>query len=267
MDLTEAEDIKKRWQEYTEEPYKKDLHDPDNHNGVITHLEPDDVENLGMICGGAVNVFFHYIPAGDEDTLALTREAERIFAAGEDLWLLSDIGRGGALSLYTRESGFFGTSAPDWLPAQLTRAPKLIELEGETFCTEQINCAGKVYILGGGHVSQELEPVLTHVGFRCVVMDDRPEFVRRELKEAMSLGVKDYWIINSSNVKPHVYTLDLIAALWRDGDVDIEQHMLDYAARYYGAENAASIIISLIVLQFLSYLLSNKTVPWNEDYA
>ena len=41
MDQTEAGDIKKRWQEYTEELYKKDLHDPDNHNGVITHLEPD----------------------------------------------------------------------------------------------------------------------------------------------------------------------------------------------------------------------------------
>ena len=41
MDLTEAEDNKKSWQEYTEELYKKDLHDPDNHNGVITHLEPD----------------------------------------------------------------------------------------------------------------------------------------------------------------------------------------------------------------------------------
>ena len=41
MDQTEVEDIKKRWQEYTEELYKKDLHDPDNHNGVITHLEPD----------------------------------------------------------------------------------------------------------------------------------------------------------------------------------------------------------------------------------
>ena len=41
MNLTEAEDIKKRWQEYTEELYKKDLHDPDNHDGVITHLEPD----------------------------------------------------------------------------------------------------------------------------------------------------------------------------------------------------------------------------------
>jgi len=44
MDLTEAEDIKRRWQEYTEEPYKKDLHDPDNHDGVITHLEPDILE-------------------------------------------------------------------------------------------------------------------------------------------------------------------------------------------------------------------------------
>ena len=44
MDLTEAEDIKKRWQEYTEELYKKDLHNPDNHNSVITHLEPDILE-------------------------------------------------------------------------------------------------------------------------------------------------------------------------------------------------------------------------------
>ena len=43
-DLTEAEDIKKRWQEYTEERYKKDLHDPDNHDGVITHLEPNILE-------------------------------------------------------------------------------------------------------------------------------------------------------------------------------------------------------------------------------
>ena len=44
VDLTEADDIKKRWQEYTEELYKKELHDPDNHNGVITHLEPDFLE-------------------------------------------------------------------------------------------------------------------------------------------------------------------------------------------------------------------------------
>ena len=44
MDLTETEDIKRRWQEYTEELYKKDLNDPDNHNGAVTHVEPDILE-------------------------------------------------------------------------------------------------------------------------------------------------------------------------------------------------------------------------------
>ena len=55
MDLTEAEDIKKRWQEYTEELYKKDLHDPDNHNGVITHLEPDILESEVKWALGSIN--------------------------------------------------------------------------------------------------------------------------------------------------------------------------------------------------------------------
>ena len=55
MDPTEAEDIKKRWQEYTEELYKKDLHDPDNHDDVITHLEPDILECVSFIFMGAVN--------------------------------------------------------------------------------------------------------------------------------------------------------------------------------------------------------------------
>ena len=54
MDLTEAEDTKKRWQEYTEELYKKDLHDPDNHDGVITHLEPDILECEVMWALGSI---------------------------------------------------------------------------------------------------------------------------------------------------------------------------------------------------------------------
>ena len=54
MDLTEAEDIFKRWQEYTEELYKKDLHDTDNHNGVITHLEPDILESEVMWALGSI---------------------------------------------------------------------------------------------------------------------------------------------------------------------------------------------------------------------
>ena len=56
MDLTEAEDIKKRWQEYTEELYKKDLHDPNNHNGVITHLQPDILECKAKWALGSITI-------------------------------------------------------------------------------------------------------------------------------------------------------------------------------------------------------------------
>ena len=56
MDLTEAEDIKKRWQEYTEELYKKDLHDPDNHNCVITHLEPHILECKVKLALGSITM-------------------------------------------------------------------------------------------------------------------------------------------------------------------------------------------------------------------
>ena len=56
MDLTEAEDIKKRWQEYTEELYKKELHNQDNHDGVITHLEPDILECEGKWALGSITM-------------------------------------------------------------------------------------------------------------------------------------------------------------------------------------------------------------------
>ena len=56
MDLTEEEDIKKRWQEYTEELYKKDLYDSDNHNGVITHLEPDILECEVKLALGSITM-------------------------------------------------------------------------------------------------------------------------------------------------------------------------------------------------------------------
>lgn len=144
-------------------------------------LTRNDVQNLGMICGGDVNVFFHYIPDGDPQTLELVRKALELFKTGEAFWLLSDITNGGTLSLYTKKNGTFGPAVPDWVLSKLPRQPKLLQQERESWCVEQINGSGRVYIFGCGHVSQELEPVLTHVGFRCVVMDDREEFARREL--------------------------------------------------------------------------------------
>ena len=63
MDLTEAEDIKKRWQEYTEELFKKDLHDQDNHNCVITHLEAPDLASITVTSTAGYCFCFGFIPS------------------------------------------------------------------------------------------------------------------------------------------------------------------------------------------------------------
>lgn len=139
-------------------------------------LTRDDVQNLGMICGGTVNVFFQYIPAGDAETLTIADKAEELFSDGEDLWLLSDIAQGGKLGLYSEKSGFVGIDAPDWLLPSLSRHPLRTVKDGRDIYAEQINSSGRVYVFGCGHVAQELVPVLSHVGFRCVALDDRAEF-------------------------------------------------------------------------------------------
>ena len=138
-------------------------------------LTKDDVQNLGMICGGACDVFFHYLPAGDAHTLELVSKAEAEFKKGSDLWLLTDVSADGRMGIYTPDLGFWGVPVPENLT--LSRHPELI---GNLFC-EQINNSGRVFVFGGGHVAQELVPVLAHVGFRCVVMDDREEFTKLEL--------------------------------------------------------------------------------------
>ncbi len=169
-------------------------------------LTKDDVQNLGMICGGACQVYFHYIPAGDEKTLLLSRRCSELLRRGEDLWLISDMGAGGSLATYTPTDGFWDILDVDWLIPGLSRHPQHFVENGRDLFAEQISTAGKVYIFGGGHVAQELVPVLSHVGFRCMVMDDRAEFVKPELfpgAESVVLGdfrrISDYFEISGED--------------------------------------------------------------------
>ena len=154
--------------EYRSEQIAKTVLQDKSSRGHDFTLTRDDVQNLGMICGGACNVFFHYLPAGDSGILALAEEAEARFVRGEDAWLVSNLGEGGRLYLTDKHDATL-------LP-YLTRQPHRVQVQGKELYIEQIVTAGRVYIFGGGHVAQELVPVLAHVGFRCVVMDDRPEF-------------------------------------------------------------------------------------------
>ena len=85
------------------------------------------------------------------------------------------------MALYDRSHGFTGTEMPAALTAHLKRKPLLVELDGASYYIEQVSSAGRVYVFGCGHVAQELVPVLSHVGFRCVAMDDREEFAQKAL--------------------------------------------------------------------------------------
>ena len=162
-------------------------------------LTKDDAQKLGMICGGDCTVYFHYLPAGDPACVALAERAEDGLARGRALWLVSDLADGGRLSLADRDDAA--------LAPYLSRQMQWLQADGLNLFIEQLCDAGRVYVFGGGHVAQELVPVLAHVGFRCVVMDDRAEYATRALfpaaeqvilgdfsriSDAVQIGAQDY---------------------------------------------------------------------------
>lgn len=154
-------------------------------------LTRKDVQKLGMICGGDVRVFFSYIPAGDQEAAFILTRASELMGGAQALWLVCDIAQGGRLGLYTAEDGFMGLTLPASMEKHLTGQPRRIQEDGFDLYIEEISSPGRVIVFGGGHVAQELVPVLSHVGFRCVVMDDREEFTKEKLfpgAEAVILG-------------------------------------------------------------------------------
>lgn len=160
-------------------------------------LTKDDVQELGMICGGDVKVFFTYLSSSDLKLPHLFEAAEEHFKKAKDLWLIFNISDNGAIALYERTHGFIGADMPDALTIKLKRKPSLVTLNEQTYYIEQINTAGHVYVFGCGHVAQELVPVLSHVGFRCIAMDDREEFAQRTLfPDAEEVRLIDFDHIN-----------------------------------------------------------------------
>lgn len=144
-------------------------------------LRKDEVQDLGMVCGGDVTVYFHYLPGGRGAALDVSQAALGAFEAGEASWLITGLFPGGGLSLYGEKRGLVGPEAPASLLEQAGPAPARVEAEGQAWYIEPLLRAGVVYIFGGGHVAQALVPALTAVDFRCQVIEDREEFCRPEL--------------------------------------------------------------------------------------
>lgn len=147
-------------------------------------LAPNQVEDLGMICGGDVVVYFQFISAMDQGILSLIECILTSFERDEDSWIITDITGETAWSMgiYSKSLGVIGLemSCHEVEPL-LTNHAVQIKIGVKQCYVEPLMQSGKVIICGGGHIAQELVPVLTHVGFRCTVMDDREEFADKKL--------------------------------------------------------------------------------------
>ena len=190
----------------------------------------DDVQNLGMICGGAVNVFFHYLTAGEE-IFDFCRKAEEMFTAGRDFWMISELSAGGRLSLYSRDGG---GELQEELQEYFDRHPVRKTTERGDYYIEQIGSSGRVYVFGGGHVAQELVPVLSHIGFRCVLLDDRKEFANRELFP----DAEDIILCDFTRISDYVTITeeDYVCVMTRGHayDTDVQDQMMRTPAYYIG---------------------------------
>lgn len=206
------------------------------HNFSLTR---DDVQNLGMICGGAVQVFFHYISENNKKYIELSQKALELCASDRDVWLLSDIEKGGELTLYSKEEGFTGTQT-EWILPYLGQQPKLIRENGREMYTEQVFSSGKVYVFGCGHVSQELVPVLSHVGFRCVAMDDREEFAN----EGLFPAAEKVMLIDFEKIADYaeIKENDYVCVMTRGHayDTTVQAQILKTPACYIGVIGSAS---------------------------
>lgn len=161
--------------EYRSEETARQLLAEKRTSETVYSLTANDLQKLGMICGGDAQVHFQYLPAGDPDCLAAAKEAAFALSQGRELWLVSDLTKDGGLQVFDR------CTAPQWLTPYLKNRPCRFPWEGRTFFAERIGSVGKVYIFGGGHVAQALVPALAAVDFSCIVLEDRPEFANPAL--------------------------------------------------------------------------------------
>ena len=182
-----------------------------------------DAASLGMVCGGDVTLQFQYLPGEDEHAVSVLRRLVELTGESTGAWLVRRFADGCAVTMEA-------LSAADSIHSELSPLMKErpVLTEDGWFAIPVVR-PGKVYIFGGGHVSQALVPVLASVGFRPVVYDDRPEFADpalfpaavgtfcgpfTALSEQVALTADDYVVIMT---RGHQADYEVLAQTLRSG--------------------------------------------------
>ena len=204
-------------------------------------LAKNDVANLGMICGGDVTVSYEYIDPADIRNLELYSYMRSAFDKNENIWLVRRF-EGEAppeTAIYDGTGLHFNSSFNESdIISLLGNAPELTEGDIRYY-TEPLVRSGRVYIFGGGHVAQELVPVLAHLGFTVIVYEDRENFSSKALfPDASRIVLNDFSGISDVLM---VEKSDYVVVMTRGHQKDYEvlEQMLRTEARYVGCIGSA----------------------------
>ena len=199
------------------------------------YLKPNEVQELGLVCGGDVTVAFCYLKA-DMYSITLLEEALRLYEKDEEFWMILDTGskENIKISFYSKMDGIKGSVVPSEVKEYLKDKPVLTDIQGETYFTWKLKNLSRVYIFGGGHVSQALVPVLAAVDFKCTVLEDREEFGRKELFP----DAEDVKLIDIRNIAAAVQITahDFVCIMTRGhkDDLEVQAQVLKTEACYIG---------------------------------
>ncbi|MEF9916725.1 MAG: XdhC family protein [Lachnospiraceae bacterium] len=193
------------------------------------HLTSTQSEQIGMVCGGSLVVFFQYISNENIEFQRCCQQIIDLYQKDENTWLLMEIAEDGDwnMGIYSMDLGMVGINVPQ-LASMLLPKSVIKPIGDKEYYVEPLIRAGKVYIFGGGHVAQELVPVLSHLDFKCVVLDDRKEFANKiifptaeEVYVCEFSSIHDYVTITSNDyaiimTREHKFDYIIQAQILRD---------------------------------------------------
>ena len=187
-------------------------------------LAPNDVADLGMICGGDVEVYFQYIQSENEKNITLIESIIVVLNTDEESWIITEISEDTSWNMRVTNNN----------TENLKKKAVLIEQNKKKYYIEPLVTSGKVYIFGGGHISQKLVPVLNSVDFNCIVVEDRSEFANMELfPQAEKTVLVDFKNL-SANISINCWDYVVILTRGHNNDYDALAQALRTEACYIG---------------------------------
>ena len=198
-------------------------------------LRRNEVEDLGMVCGGDVRVYFQFVASDNTAFLELAKKCIAASDENKNTWLVTDLTdeANWRMAIYEMDGGDeleIGEDVSDLLLSGAVPA----EIDGRNFYAEPLTIAGRVIIFGGGHVASELVPVLAHLDFRVVIFEDREDFA----VPSMFPGAEQVILGDFNNVaeKISINADDFIVAVTRGhaSDYDVQRQVLQGETAYIG---------------------------------